>query len=109
MSVRWKIESCVIIAAQGAMEGVAPFNRCRPVIQSPDRPGLYGIVNTYWGDFVLVTEVDDRTFEDALLDKEWCQIGPIPLSPYADVWMLRSSFPFRDEALSEMQTVHGPE
>jgi hypothetical protein len=109
MSTRWNIGTCTIIAVQGAMDGLAPFNRCQPIVQSTDKPGLYGIVNATWGDFAIVSEIEEPMLQEALSGKAWTQVGPLPLTPYADVWMLRPCFPFREDALAEIKAVHGPE
>jgi len=112
MSTRWKLNTCKIVAAQGALQGKFPFNRCYPVVQSTDKPGVYGIVNAYWGDFINVTEIEEPTFLEALEEGDWCRVGPVPLVPYADVWMLRDNFPFREDALSDLcgpyKALHGP-
>jgi len=72
------------------------------LIRSTEEAGKVGIVNQYMGSDINVTEVSESLFREAVEKGDWWKTPPVPMDPYAEIWMLRSNFHFREDALMDV-------
>ena len=102
MSELWKISDCTIVGAPLTWTDKVPFARSKPLVQHGSHVAQ---VEKYEGDSVHVAPIASEAFEGITLP-------PVPLTRDAEVWLLRSGFVFRDEAvgnaLEAKIVLHGP-
>lgn len=94
MSEWLEVSKCKIVGAAYSWIGTAPFARSKPLVMH-DESKLIGLA----GD-----EYEEGNVKvDLLVDVEGLLVlQPLPLAKYAEVWLFRSNFSFRDEAVSEV-------
>lgn len=101
-----------IVGFRGSWNGHAPLMRAEPILI--DKHGEYSLVQKYYGKGRVVSQdISQRGMYGRVLygEASWLD-APIPLVDYADVWLLRPSFPFRESAVEDLvecySRQHGP-
>jgi hypothetical protein len=87
-----------IVGAPFEWAGSSPLIRAKPIIQ--DKAGALFKVIGYSGDNVEVEDLEGDV--EALQKQGLCIIPPEPLFKSAEVWLLRSHFPFLDDAVNDV-------